>query len=497
MSNQIPSPLGIPLLFKGKRVCIKGRFGVYPSQPELTDFLLAEGASVAEEISSDLDILILGKASARARKAAEELIAMGARIALVDDLKSLWRVKAGEAVKQLLCPTTRARFLELYSYPWLRSDVPLPITNLKLSGVYLRFKHKLAKVNFWARDCEFTDCCFDGVRFVRFSRDNKEFLSSNCKFARVRLANSGEIVLEKCRLEDVQGENISILALGNSAFSRIDASMDKLELRAGSLADSRIAKGHVLVGNAVIENCQFDSTTLLRMSNCNVLHLSVLRGTDGAAIGSSKLESTGFRECKFSEFDVTNCKFRGCYFENCQFDFLSIDSQSSFESFLVTDTFVEIAKCGRNLPDRIPGIQVKHYVPTVAECPSFSRLVDVVAEAERVEAQVHLEGITGEQLELRIAFWNSRRAWHCYYQEIGASSKNYGNLLFYRTESDRSRERDGFLTDFFRFAHKANFARTLPETLRVETSCCSVKSANFKTLFLDALEEVLSALSSP
>lgn len=455
---------------------------------EINTFLLDEGANLENEISDSIDVLVLGEASARARKKAEALNAQGARIVVVNHLREFLKITPNQATAYVLDPATRERFLQLSKYVWLRPRKPIPFFKRNLEHLKISFNRKRNRVglNFLAKDSQFRDCIFEGLDFSDFRIDGQEYRTFNCVFERTRLERT-ELQLESCSLVEVDGVDTSLKFATNCDLTKVKVSGRFGDLRVCTLTDVTFDQGNRTHSEARLSQCRVKGMSL-HVGSCFLYgttaeRLEVKDATGKLSFESAEINGAVLRNCNCDSIVFNKSKISNLKFENCSFKMIEVDSSTIFSDcssvnsrFDLADRAVEqLATFGASANARVPSLK---------DCPAYVELVQVINETTRMKFDLDIQTREDSLLHLHFYCSRARAIWYCSVAECGSY-----------TEGGYSLEKSNFLKALADFTCRGKLIAPLEASVRLSSSKCPLKPTVFKKLVGKALTQVFNQVN--
>ena len=207
-------------LFRDQKVCLAGRFEHYPREEVLLHFLDVEGATVVDDVTPEIDLLIVapGRRSAKQTKA-EKLNAAGkAAIRITDDLTSLVTVANDDWEEILTDHKYWPRLNCLASCGWLFRS-PINIRGMSLSRLQwvANEEQPIVVQNLFFEFCAFKKSTLRHVCLGHMSWQPIQ----NCSFEGGQFDNVQFGNLIECSVSNFRGKNIEFAAAMKCRFDQV------------------------------------------------------------------------------------------------------------------------------------------------------------------------------------------------------------------------------------------------------------------------------------
>lgn len=487
-------------LFKGKKVCLAGRFTYAPSKDQLIKFVEQRKGTIVDKVDGQLDLLIVGEGKQSAKQTkAEKLNGSGnATIEIVTDLSQLIFGLEADLARYLSDPKLVKSVASILdsSHWWLWGSHSSSLqqdgvdySGLKLGGTKDKFVLQIPMKN-----CDFTgatlknitlgesyayqangldQCLFDRTKFDGVELAN----AKNCKvtnstgtkvefdgieLCRIEQTRINEVMLHHatdceffdCHFKSLGGNIIDYHEIDNSHFG--DCKIDKWESKYPKFIKGELA--YVEVGNWVSEQPMFEKSHL-----------------NGCRFKKGKADQIRFQDCKITD----------CTFENLECDVIDF-CNSQVKKIQFKKCKIQTVHATEKQLAQITGLG-KIEVPDVKKLKKLTKLAKTIHDSNKLKFEVM--GTTDSDHKMKLTVdrdWNVEFK----FQSIGGAKK-------FSKEKSLERWRHGPLKSpdvqrqlYWLFTTPGINDLDLT-TLSVKTSKCPLKPKELKQLIIESVYETI------
>ena len=461
---------------KDQKVFIEGKFTNYPTAAELTKWLKKAGATIARKLNADVDLLIVDDNQPnKAASAAKRLIAEGADIKIVENLRDLVVLPETDHAALITDAESMRRFQITTNHPWLiRHDRTINGQTFRetISG---RSGSRLDLQQFLFDKCKFNGTEISYVDFGPFAES-----------------------LSRCRLQDVSCQDVQFGYAVETQFKSFIAR----EIEFNILQDCNF-------WDATLHDVSIKRLSGCKLTNCELSYSRRARGpsfvnshfercvlanmTVGYAyFNETEFTNVTFRNCDFGRATFSAGKLNECIFENCRGSSLTIDAACVVKNAKFNDCEFSFVDVEEQHKQQMTGLDAGPDLKPLAEYPLVHELASAVIASTKLNFTVEGKNASGGKVTLQM----DRPWWHVTHVQYTSNDRTE-TLAIQHANPGKTPTRgnisshDEAMTTILRVLSASRVSELDTATITSKTSKCPLKPKELRRLIIDAVYEVI------